>query len=333
MSKAQPFVFNDETVYNSYGFRTANAGINLDRFKANPVMLNGHWASNENVIGRWENFDFDGTTLSGLPVFDTEDEAAKKIAGKVERGFLKGCSMGLLFNREDMVLEPNGKWMLSKSELIEVSIVAIPANEMSLRLYVQKDGVLELMEDADIKLCLSALKTETNFENKNDQKNMKKVMLSTLALVALGLENIANPSEGVDANLVEQAIDGLKSKLSNSEVKLSAAEAALKAFKDAEIANLAAEVKTFVDSVVPSKYDETDRETVTKLATTDLAFAKKLAATLPAKSNLAGGVSNTETKKEGAVTTMEDFQKMDTVAQLAFKKDNPEAYNKIIAEA
>jgi len=331
MSKSKAFVFNDETVYNSYGFRTSNEGIDLTRFENNPVMLNGHWNSNESVIGKWEDFKIDGVMLSGLPVFDTEDENANKIAGKVERGFIKACSMGLVFNPAYMVLEPNGKWLLSKSELLEVSIVPVPSNSNAIRLYVDKDGKLELLNEEDVKLCLSALTTETTFEHKN-QNNMKKVFLGVAALVALGLEKNYNTADGIDSTLVDDAINGLKSKLDNAETKLSATELALKKYTDAEAAKLSAEVDAFLKEVIPAKYDETERETVTKMAKSDLAFAKEIAAKIPAKTNLAAGVNNTEAGKPGDIKTMDDFQKLDTAAQLSFKTNNKAAYDKLVAE-
>lgn len=162
---------------------------------------------------------------------------------------------------------------------------------------------------------------------------MKKVFLSVAALVALGLDKTTNPSEGVDSTTVEDAINGLKSKLDNSDLKLSAAEAALKKFQDAEAAKLDADVSAFVDSVIPEKYDETERETLTKLAKTDLAFAQRIANGMPSKSNLAGQVNNPPAAdgKTGAVKSMDDFQKLSDAQQLAFKAANPDTYSKLVA--
>lgn len=326
MAEVKRFVFNDEATYNSYGFRTANEGIDLKRFKKNPVMLNGHWASNENVIGRWEKVKTDDGKLSGEPVFDIDDEKSAVIAGKVERGFINAVSMGLLFERQHMVQDPTGKFTLGKCELLEVSFVAIPANANAVRLYVNDDnGNPKLLSDDEIKLCLSEVSEVTN---PND-KNMKKILLNGAALVALGLDKL-NQSDGVDANIIEDAINGLKQKSDTLEQKLSAAEAALKKYKDAEEAKLNGEVEAFLKEVIPAKYDETERESITKLAKSDLAFAKKMADMVPAKTTLAGQVSNPDPVKPGDVKTMEDFQKLSHTEQLAFKSANPEAYKKIV---
>lgn len=322
------FVFNDETKYNSYGFRVLTAGIDLDRFKENPVMLDAHINSNQHVIGRWENVSVDGGLLSGEPVFDMADEDAKLIAGKVERGFIKAGSMGLLLDPMNFQIEPNGRWVLTKSELMEHSICPVPSNAGALRLYVNKDGALHLLQEDEIKLALSGL---PGLPIQNDNQNMKKVFLSVASLVALGLDK-HNQADGIDVSLVEEAINKQKDESAALQVKLTATEATLKKFTDAEAAKLGAEVTDFVNSVIPSKYDESDREMLTTLAKTDLAFAKKTAALVPAKTTLSGSVTNPAAPTNDAVKTMDDFQKLDATAQLAFKAANPEAYNKMVAE-
>src|SRR5690625_2612189 len=89
------FVLNDETKVNQYGFKVLNAGLDLERFKKNPVILDYHHPNNFGVIGRWEDIQIEGHLLTAKPVFDEEDEYSRRIAGKVKRGFLRGASLGL----------------------------------------------------------------------------------------------------------------------------------------------------------------------------------------------------------------------------------------------
>jgi len=103
---------NDEAVVNSYGFRILTAGIDLTRFKLNPVMLDGHIQSNQNVIGSWKDITLEGGKLLAEPIFDMEDDNAKLIAGKVERGVIKGASMGIMVSKKDLANE-NGEMDLS----------------------------------------------------------------------------------------------------------------------------------------------------------------------------------------------------------------------------
>jgi len=91
------FVLNDEKAINSYGFMILNSGGRLDRFKSNPVLLNGH--NHDLVSGKWENLRIEGDQLIADPLFDTEDPESMKLKGKVDRGFLPAIVavlMGLL---------------------------------------------------------------------------------------------------------------------------------------------------------------------------------------------------------------------------------------------
>ena len=149
------WILNDETKANVYGFRVRNAGIDLERFRANPVMLAMHrdWDLDA-IIGRWTNIRIEGNLLLADDEFDMEDEKAKALAGKAERGFLKAVSMGFLWAEEYMEKALDGVFDLVQSELIEASLVTIPGNANAVRLYAAPG---QLMEDKEIKLSLSSL--------------------------------------------------------------------------------------------------------------------------------------------------------------------------------
>lgn len=123
-------VLCDSNTINSYGFRTDVAGIDLARFKKNPVMLYNH--DPLQVIGRWENVTKDGDKLTAEPVFDMEDPFAAEIARKVEQGFIKGCSMGIVIKN---LTQTKGIDTATNSVLLEASIVSIPADENALVVY------------------------------------------------------------------------------------------------------------------------------------------------------------------------------------------------------
>lgn len=130
MPKKHTFVLCDGNRVNSYGFRTDLAGLDLERFKSNPVMLYAHDPSD--VIGRWENIRVEDNQLKADAVFDTDDEQGKRIAGKVERGFLKGCSMGIHVKE---LHEVNNVPVATRSELMEASVCPIPSDAGAVRLY------------------------------------------------------------------------------------------------------------------------------------------------------------------------------------------------------
>ena len=86
--------------------------------------------------------------------FDTADPNVKPIEDKVNRGFIKGASMGISFDPSLMVLGPDGIYNLSSWQLMEAAICAVPSNQGALRLF-NKQGVL--LSAGDIKLSLSHL--------------------------------------------------------------------------------------------------------------------------------------------------------------------------------
>lgn len=127
-------VLCDSNTINSYGFRTSVPGINLERFNKNPVMLYNH--DPLQVIGKWENVTVVGDTLQAEPVFDKKDPFAAEIARKVEDGFIKGCSMGLMIKT---ITKSKGIDTATESLLLEASIVSIPADENALVLYADEN--------------------------------------------------------------------------------------------------------------------------------------------------------------------------------------------------
>ncbi len=309
------FILNDQNVKNSYGFSIPTGGIILKRFKANPVMLDQHYNSTSAVLGRWTNITVnDKGQLVADDEFDTEDEKAKAIKGKVDRGFIKGASMGVTFNRDKMKQQPDGSWQLTECELYEASIVAVPSNANALRLYAAETG--ELLTEDQLKLELSALSLSTT---KITTNNMDKLILSAATLVALGLQNADNVND-VNAAIEKLAADTKRIKGEYDALKLQVEAQA----KDNAKAMLdAAQLAMQITAEERKDYEE--------LALTNPALCSKLLAKLPAKTSLGADVDNKGAAVSGEVKTMEDFQKLSLDKQLAFKTNNPAAYNALFA--
>lgn len=308
----KPFVLNDEVKVNSYGFRVLNAGINLERFNQNPVMLDQHWESNHYVLGRWENLRVEGTLMIADPVFDMEDESASKVAGKVERDFIKGCSLGLIYNRDKMKLGLDGVYVLEECELIEVSIVAVPSNANAIRLYNQSG---ELLDSEVVKLSLSEL--TNNSLNPKKEDTMKKIALSMLALTALGYTEQPNDTD-TDVAKLSASIEKMKQDLDKAKADLQKY-----ADKEKEAVELAAK-KLVADAIEAGKFTAELKGEFEKMALENLALATKVIGGMPVKASLAGQVDNPAAT--GEVKTLEDFQKLSLDKQLAFKSQNPEGY-------
>jgi HK97 family phage prohead protease len=312
----KPFVFNDQTQVNSYGFRIVTSGISLKRFKKNPMMLNDHWNSTSNVLGRWENVKVDNDLLLGEPIFDLEDKDAAKVSGKVDREFIKSCSMGITFNREDLQIIGE-ELIMTKCELYECSIVAVPSNANSIRLYSQSG---ELLKDEEVKqLCLSLQPIEGEHQtlDLNSKNDMKKITLSLAVLTALSFDK-TTPEQDVDA--VESAVLKLSKENAENKGKLLAMQTEKDNAEAQELETLLALGLSQGKFAAPKKAE------FEALGKVSLSILKTTLDSIPAKLSIAG---QTVVLAATGVTTAEDFQKLDTNAQLAFKNANPDEYNKL----
>lgn len=306
------FVLNDENKLNQYGFRVRNSGLNLDRFRKNPVMLDSHWPGS--VIGRWENIRLEDGLLTAEPVFDMDDPEAVKIAKKVENGFLKGASLGLdPYKMSNFQTDFNGEMELMESEVLEASIVAIPANSNAVKLYAVTESGEKMMEEDEVPEIMLMAKEINNYKN----SEMKKIKLSALACMAIAL----NADVEHDVDVVNAGILDLKSKLDAALQKIEGFEQ-LEADKKAKLgANL-------VDSAIKDgKIPATDRKQYIELYAANPELAKSVIEKLPGKEKLGGQVNTPAAVTD--VKTVDDFEKLSLSAQLEFKNGNPEAYKQL----
>jgi hypothetical protein len=311
MPSVQTFVLNDENVVNSYGFRTINAGLNLDRFNMNPVILAQHERSLMTVIGRWVNLRIEGSQLLADAEFDEQDPQAALISGKVKRGFLKGASLGMLpIGNTPFVVNADGIADLVASEAIEASIVAIPSNKVAVKLYA-KEGIE--MNANEIKLSL-----ELNTISKQNQ-TMNKLTLSVQTLLVLGLQNTD------DLSLLSQAIEKLAANHETQKLSLSTAESKISELQ-AKVTELSSsEAVEFISTAIKEgKLQEVQRESMLKLAIADLDAVKSLLSAAPAKVTLASLVSTPNA--ESTDMTEEKFLALALDAQIKFKEEQPQAY-------
>ncbi|WP_417289619.1 HK97 family phage prohead protease [Corallibacter sp.] len=313
------FVFNDETQKNSYGFIIPTKGIDLKRFKQNPIMLDSHWNSTNSVLGSWEDIQSENGILSGAPVFDSEDKDVAKIEGKVNRGFIKSCSMGVRFNRDDMKFV-NDVLVLEKCELYEVSIVAIPSNANAIRLYVD-DCKQPLSEEEVQNLCLSALPVnpeEINPINDNPKNTNMKITLTSAAALALGFA----------ATQLEHEVDAVNERVVKLEAEKKAAELKYNALKLADEQKALEGIKNKVQLAHKAGKITADKiEEFVNLGIANEALLDSTLEAIPAKKSLAAQVKGGEGGTE--VKTVEDFMKLTLQEQLAFKADEPETYKKL----
>ncbi len=322
--KKNRFVLSCGKTKNSYGFIIPTSGIDTARFEANPVMLDGHKNDNQNVIGQWMDVvaDLKNDRLTALPDFDTEDETANLIAGKVKRGYIKGASIGITFSRSALKMI-DGVPTLTKCELTEASICAIPSNANALVLY--EDGK-QLSEKEIQKLCLSLSKTDAGDAGNTQiiDKTMDKqtIQLSLTALAVLGFE--ASRIETLEVSDVNSAILKLHQDLEAANKKVKAFEVKEQEAQEAEKAKLKLRNEKLVDDAIKAgKITADDRAHYLKMAGFDYEMTEK-------QLTVGGKNSFRAVNTIGVNLSMEDFQKMDASAQLKWKQDNPEAYQNLV---
>ncbi len=199
------FIINTEDV-NEYKFRVLTDGIDYTQYMKNPIVLFMHERefvkTDENkgsaVIGRCVNLYKRGTDLIASIEFDMEDPFAAKIAGKVERGFIRMASMyaPVLGTSSDSKHVLPGQLLetVTACKLEEISIVDVGGNDKALKLSKENTAV-------------QLKKVNQKSENK----------MSELKTIALALGKPADTSESELLNTVTE----LKLAKTNAENKAS----------------------------------------------------------------------------------------------------------------
>lgn len=223
--KPKTFVLSDESI-NSYGFRVLTAGIALDRFERNPIMLWNHTRSISDdsgtmlPIGKWANIRVEDGLLIADAIFDEKDEFAMKIAEKVEQGIINMASIGFVVNEEsdkpELVLSGQTRKTVTKCTLLEVSIVDIGSNSNAVALYDKEGNIMELSAGGQ---CAVGL---INNESKNESMDLKEIAK------ILGLKEDATEAAIKDKLIAlnqERKDDAAKSRIRELEEKLRQLEA------------------------------------------------------------------------------------------------------------
>lgn len=189
------------------------SGIDLTQFQKNPLLLWMHRRSFDRdamPIGRIDNLRTDGDRLIGTPVFDQNDEFAKKIESKWENGFLRMASAGIEIietsDAPEHLLQGQTRRTITRCRLEEVSIVDMGGNDEALQLYDRSGKVLKLAagEDNDALPLLAPEKKDdpsgTAPDGKADnQTNKLTQSMNKEILQLLGLSETATEQEAVGA--------------------------------------------------------------------------------------------------------------------------------------
>lgn len=307
------FILNDETKKNQYGFRVRNSGLKLERFINNSVMLDNHDPTK--VVGRWEDIQIEGHLLTAVAFFDMDDPEAAKLAGKVEREFVKGSSLGLdPFSMNNFVIGPDDVYDLIESEVLEGSIVSIPnnANALTVKLFATSEESIKELSENDVTEILLMAADAKNFNLNN---SMKKITLTLSAVAALNLPD--NTLEH-DETAVNAGIIKLKADLEAEKVKV-------KQFEDLDKEKKAKLSADAVEAdIIAGKIDATKKADFIELHAKSPELYKSLVGSVAPKNNLGAQINNPS--GPATVKTFDEFEKLDLSAQVAFKTAYPNEY-------
>ena len=199
MSKTKRVRISNESL-NSYGTRVLTAGMNVEQYNRNPVLLYMH--ERGQVIGYVKDLKVEGDEVTGELMFDEATELSQRCKKQWEFGSLKMVSAGIdileLSEDPKHLVQGQTSPTISKSKLFEVSLVDIGANDDAIVL--QKDGKrIELGKDGGVELPL--LQCNNNKNQKPKQMDQEKLALQ------LGLPKDADEAT-INAKLAKLQADG-----------------------------------------------------------------------------------------------------------------------------
>ena len=275
MAKKYKFLLSDESL-NCYGSRIITAGINLENFKKNPVMLWNHtraWSDKDDQIlpiGYWENLYIEDGKLYGEAIFDQEDDFAQKIENKVKQNVIRCCSVavGITETSADKahLIQGQTRPTIIGCELREVSIVDIPGNANAVKLYDAGDGrEINLSDNGERNPYLPLISTINN----EMSMELREQVASVLQLGGKSGDN--------------DIIDALTALMKNREdvVALTADRDKYKQkvqeFREAQEAAIKTDIVTYVDNAVKlRKITASERDTYISLGEKDFDAVKKI---------------------------------------------------------
>ena len=173
---------------NCYGFRVLTAGVNVEQYKRNPVLLYMH--ERGNVVGYVNDLKVENDEITGELMFDCASEQSERCQKQFEFGSLRMVSAGLeiIETSEDpaMLVPGQTRPTITKSRLFEVSVADVGANDDAIVL--EKDGKrITLSKDG---ACGLPLITHSKNQNKKDME--QKVIALQLGLPETATENEIN---------------------------------------------------------------------------------------------------------------------------------------------
>lgn len=170
---------------NSYGTRVLTAGMSVEQYCRNPVLLYMH--ERGQVIGYVKDLKVEGSEVTGELVFDEATDLSRRCKKQFEFGSLRMVSAGIdileLSDEPRYLVQGQTSPTITKSKLFEVSLVDIGANDDAI-VMMRNGRQITLGRDGERPLPML----------NNNQKNKKEMENKAIAL-QLGLPETATEAE------------------------------------------------------------------------------------------------------------------------------------------
>jgi phage head maturation protease len=324
------FIICDNSV-NRYGWRLLVAGIDLTGFLKNPVCCVQH-ATYMIPVGRWKNLRVEGEELKGTVDFDRNDEDAVKLYWKYKDGYMNAVSLHVLPVEESedaaLLLPGQKSATLTKSEMLEISLVTIPGQKNAVKL-----STTEMTEYKPNLLT-------TNKMDKKEEKTVEQLQQELKAQRQLNAENLVlrHQARGV---VQDGEIDSLKTlAFENYETVSKMLDGRTKP-EPAKQEGDTAEAKA--DALVALHFDRGaisagEKPIYKAYALTNYDSAQKELSAKPGKEGLQtfmqgmGNGTAQPVNNERAGWGYYEYFKKDPAALALMKKNEPEKYKKLVAD-
>lgn len=307
------FQISDNTT-NTYDYRILTSGGRFERWNANPIVLFDH--NDRQVLGRGENLTIEGEALMSDVVFDNDDAQLAGIIGKIERGFIRMASVGVV----------PLKWMLDSAvltngeptptvvewELREWSITPFGSNRGSIVLYDNAGGQLDLSDRTTLLQLCDGCNPEIPIIKPNTMK------LTTKTLELLQLTDVATEAE-------------IEAKLLTLHARATDAEAKLAKIETDRITAQKVEAVTLTDAAIADGRINADSKPVyLNLFDGNFAAAKAALAAIPKRPTVASQIG-TEGKEDKLLKlSWDEAYRNNQLEKL--KERYPERYAELYAE-
>ena len=294
-------------------------GIGLSNFMKNPIMLYNH--NTDKAIGTWTDIKFEGSTITAKPVF-AETELAKEVKSLYNGKVLKGASIGLSVDKAN--IREDNIFHITKSDLVEISIVSVPANPdtLQMKLYDNKGN---------------ELKNYNNNKKMSTEKESKVGWLHSFAS-KLGINSNDTDELSINAKIEELKTENAKIKAENEELKTENSK-----LKEDKAIEIKAKATKLVEQAIENKVvKEADKEEYIKMSVKNYdlmagvfekAHAKIKEDTEKPRQTIKSMIENGKTKEEDVKMTFDWLRKHNTAELRRIKKEEPELYAQLLKDA